>query len=75
MAEAASGNRSGGAGIDPVATALMAMPGYSLTEYEAESADFEVQERILILKGPGCRPCAGHSGRPTDRSGHLDHLR
>jgi len=52
MAEAASGNRSGGPGMDSVATALMAMPGYSLTEYEAESADFEAQERILILTAP-----------------------
>jgi len=52
LAEAATGNRGGGAGMDSVATALMAMPGYSLTEYEAESADFEAQERILVLAAP-----------------------
>jgi lipopolysaccharide transport LptD-like protein len=51
MAEAAGGNRFG-AGMDSVATALMAMPGYSLTEYEAESADFDAEERVLVLSAP-----------------------
>jgi LptD protein len=51
MAEAAEGNRSG-SGMDSIATALMAMPGYSLTEYEAESAQFEAAERVLVLAAP-----------------------
>ena len=50
VAEAAEGNRFGGAGMDSVATALLGMPGYDLVEYEAESADFAAQERILVLR-------------------------
>jgi hypothetical protein len=38
--------------MDSVATALMQMPGYSLTEYQAESADFAAQSRVLVLQAP-----------------------
>lgn len=48
MAQAAEGNR-GGVGMDTIATALMRMPGYSLIEYDGETADFAAQERILVL--------------------------
>ena len=52
LAEAALGNRSLGAGMDSVATELLGMPGYSLTEYEAESADFQAARRVLVLQAP-----------------------
>lgn len=48
LAQAAEGNR-GGAGMDSVATALMSMPGFSLTEYDGGEADFEAQNRVLVL--------------------------
>ena len=52
LAEAALGNRRPSAGMDAVATELLGMPGYSLTEYEAESADFQTARRILVLQAP-----------------------
>lgn len=50
LAAAASGQRSGG--MDDIATALYTMPGYTLTEYQGERADFRAQERILVLQAP-----------------------
>lgn len=51
LAQAAQGIRPGaGAGLDSVATALMAMPGYSLTEYRGAAADFRAGERVLVLR-------------------------
>jgi hypothetical protein len=52
VAEAAQGNRPAGAGMDSVATQLLAIPGYTLTEYEAESADFQAARRVLVLQAP-----------------------
>jgi hypothetical protein len=50
MAQAAAGIRSGaGAALDSVATELLRIPGYSLTEYQGRSADFDAQDRILVL--------------------------
>jgi hypothetical protein len=37
---------------DSVTAVLSGMPGYALTQYEAESADFAAQDRILILQAP-----------------------
>ncbi|MCH1571522.1 MAG: hypothetical protein L7S64_09270 [Longimicrobiales bacterium] len=51
LAAAAGGDRGGG-GMDDIATELFTMPGYTLTEYQGESADFQAQERILILQAP-----------------------
>ncbi len=50
LAEAQAGQR--GVGIDSVATELMAMPGYSLTQYEGGAADFAATDRILVLRAP-----------------------
>jgi hypothetical protein len=52
LADAALGIRSGGSGGDAVSSALLGMPGYSLTEYAAASADFEAQARVLVLQAP-----------------------
>lgn len=51
LAQAAAGNRPG-SGMDSVATALMSMPGFSLTEYDGEEADFEARNRVLVLTAP-----------------------
>ncbi len=51
LAAAAEGDRGGG-GMDDVATELFTMPGFALTEYRGERADFQAQERILVLKAP-----------------------
>lgn len=48
LAQAAEGNRGGG-GMDSIASALMAMPGFSMTEYDGEEADFEAGSRVLVL--------------------------
>ncbi|MEQ1857360.1 MAG: putative LPS assembly protein LptD [Longimicrobiales bacterium] len=51
LAQAAEGVRPGaGAGLDSVAAALSAIPGYSLTEYRGASADFRAEERVLVLR-------------------------
>jgi hypothetical protein len=51
LAQAAEGIRpGGGAGMDSVATLLMSMPGFSLTEYQGGSADFRAGERVLLLR-------------------------
>ncbi|MDH3272702.1 MAG: putative LPS assembly protein LptD [Gemmatimonadota bacterium] len=52
LAQAAQGQRPSGAGSDSVATALLRMPGFSLTEYDAETADFDAQDRVLVLGAP-----------------------
>lgn len=52
LAEAAEGNRGGAGGADSVSTALLRMPGYSLTEYDGESADFDARRRVLVLQAP-----------------------
>ena len=49
LAEAAAGIRPTSAQADSVTRALLSMPGYSLTEYEGGSADFQAQERNLVL--------------------------
>jgi hypothetical protein len=53
LAEAAQGNRprveSGG---DSIASALLAIPGFTLTQYQGQSADFRAQERELSLTAP-----------------------
>lgn len=52
-AEAAAGVRPAMAGdSDSVIAALSALPGFSLTRYEAESADFAAGERVLVLQAP-----------------------
>jgi len=51
IAQAAAGNRAG-AGMDSIATLLYTMPGYALTEYEGQSADFAARDRILVLAAP-----------------------
>lgn len=52
LADAAGGVRVGGSRADSVLNALFAMPGYTLTEYEAETADFRAQARVLVLRAP-----------------------
>jgi hypothetical protein len=50
MAQAAAGIRTtAGVGLDSIAQALLRMPGYSLTEYHGASADFDAQDRVLVL--------------------------
>ena len=51
LAAAAEGDRGGG-GMDDVAAELFTMPGFALTEYRGEQADFQAQERILVLQAP-----------------------
>ena len=46
LAEAADGQRPGG-GSDSIASALMRLPGYSLTEYDGEAADC-VEHRLPV---------------------------
>jgi hypothetical protein len=54
LAAAAEGIRPGaGVGLDSVATALLALPGYTLTEYQAGAADFRAGERVLVLRATG----------------------
>jgi hypothetical protein len=52
LAEAAAGIRSTASQGDSVTSALLAMPGYTLTEYEGGAADFQARERILVLRAP-----------------------
>lgn len=52
LAQAAEGNRGAGAGPDSVTTALFRMPGFSLTEYDGEDADFDADRRVLVLSAP-----------------------
>jgi len=53
LAEAAQGNRprveSAG---DSIASALLSIPGYTLTQYQGQSADFRAEERELSLTAP-----------------------
>ncbi len=52
-AAALEGRRPGvGTAGDSVSAALFSMPGFSLTEYEAASATFEVEDRVLLLIAP-----------------------
>jgi hypothetical protein len=51
LAEAAAGQRPG-RGSDSIASALMMLPGYSLTEYEGAEADFGAADRVLVLQAP-----------------------
>ncbi len=45
-------NRAGGAsGPDSVATALLGLPGYSVTRYQSAGAEFFAQDRTLSLRG------------------------
>ncbi|HUF77092.1 MAG TPA: hypothetical protein VMM35_12480, partial [Longimicrobiales bacterium] len=52
LAEAAAGNRPIASQSDSVTSALLAIPGYTLTEYEGGAADFQAQERNLVLRAP-----------------------
>ncbi len=52
LAEAAAGNRNAGGGPDSISTALFRMPGFSLTEYDGETADFDAERRVLVLSAP-----------------------
>jgi len=53
LAEAALGNRPGsGAAADSVVRVLLALPGYTLTEYQGATADFRTQERVMVLTAP-----------------------
>jgi hypothetical protein len=52
LAEAQAGNRPLGTARDSVTSELFTLPGFSLTEYEAESADFAAGERVLLLIAP-----------------------
>jgi hypothetical protein len=53
LAEAALGNRPGSVSQgDSVTSALLSMPGFTLTEYQGGAADFRAQERILVLDSP-----------------------
>ncbi len=38
--------------LDSISLALSALPGYTLTEYHAESAQFAAEERVLTLQAP-----------------------
>ena len=50
LAAAAQGNRPAASlQADSVTRALLALPGYTLTEYDGGAADFRAQERILVL--------------------------
>ena len=52
-AAALEGRRPGlGATGDSVAAALLRMPGFTLTEYDAGSATFEAEDRVLLLIAP-----------------------
>jgi LptD protein len=51
LEEARNGRRSGaGAGGDSITAELLSMPGFSLTEYSAASANFGAQDRVLVLQ-------------------------
>jgi len=53
MAEAAAGNRPQAvAAGDSIVRALVSMPGYTLTEYQGQSADFSTRDRVLVLPAP-----------------------
>jgi hypothetical protein len=53
LAAAAEGSRpAASAQGDSVTSALLALPGYTLTEYQGGAADFRAQERILVLTAP-----------------------
>jgi len=53
LAEAAAGVRPQfRGGDDPVLSVLTAMPGYTLTRYEGEGADFGTADRVLVLRAP-----------------------
>ena len=53
LAEAAEGRRSGAAaGMDSIASGLVGLAGYNLTEYQGGTADFRARERILVLAAP-----------------------
>lgn len=51
VAKEALGDRRGGgsAGSDSTLAALLAMPGFALTEYDGGRADFSAKDRILVL--------------------------
>ena len=52
-AAALEGRRPGASAVgDSVSAALLGMPGFSLTEYEAGSATFEAEDRVLLLIAP-----------------------
>ncbi len=53
QAAALEGRRgTSSAGGDSVTAALLSMPGFTLTEYDAGSATFEAEDRVLLLIAP-----------------------
>jgi hypothetical protein len=53
LAAAAQGVRPQTASaVDSITRALLALPGYSLTEYQGGSADFRARDRVLLLRAP-----------------------
>jgi len=64
LAEAAAGNRpEATAAGDSVVRALVSMPGFTLTEYQGQSADFSTRERTLVLTAPeGGRAAVSQEG-------------
>lgn len=49
--QAQQGTASGGSGPDSVATALLSLPGFSITRYQAAGAEFHAKDRTLSLRG------------------------
>lgn len=52
LAAAAEGNRPAGSAMDGTAAELLALPGYTLTQYDSDRADFAASERVLVLRAP-----------------------
>ncbi|MEE2900442.1 MAG: hypothetical protein VX815_18430, partial [Gemmatimonadota bacterium] len=53
QAAALEGRRgTSSAGGDSVTAVLLSMPGFTLTEYDAGSATFEAEDRVLLLIAP-----------------------
>ena len=68
IAEIEAGRGFGGAAsADSVVAELMAMPGFTLTEYDGGSATFEAAERILTLIAPdGARARVSSEGMSVE---------
>ena len=68
VAEIEAGRGFGGAAsADSVVAELMAMPGFTLTEYDGGSATFEAAERILTLIAPdGARARVSSEGMSVE---------
>jgi len=49
LEDALQGRRPSGGGGDSITAALFGMPGFTLTEYQSETANFDAAQRILVL--------------------------